>query len=147
MAGRLTRRSLSVWAENVQGEIQRWGWKEEVMGERTALSDHQRGRGVSERIPCSKCKVGVISRHQEGRSTFWVASTGVCGGHYSCPQWCGQRHQDKIDQASHWGFNRGEIMYPVISLSRHYHPLLKTLGRLPVARRTEAGLFCCPQSW
>ena len=48
MAGRLTRRPLSIWEENIKGKVQPWGWKEEAMGERAALSAHQ--KGVSEGI-------------------------------------------------------------------------------------------------
>lgn len=86
---------VSLWQEDSLGDHCQSGQKtykvkdslgdeEEVMGERTALSDHQKGcqRGFG----CSKCKVSVTSRHWEGSSVLWVVSTRVCGGYQSCPQ-------------------------------------------------------------
>lgn len=122
MVGRLTRRLLSVWAENVQGEIWPRGWREGYDREKrlccvTHLTTGEFQRGFR----CSKCRHGV--------SLVDKGMTGVClvgsvRGHHSYPQWCGQKNQDKISQASCWGLSRGERMYPIISLS-HYHCCLK----------------------
>lgn len=140
------RGDLSVWGENVQGEIWLLGWTEREDGEKGLVwVTHQIWRRVPEMIQVlqTQGRVSLIDMRKAGTGSGWCPMGTVVGDN-AHPWWCDP--VDKVNQALCWDFNREEMMYLMISLSSYHQPLLKAFWRIPLAPRTETSLEL-PQNW